>query len=595
MTDRFELLEELGTGGMGTVWKARDAETGDVVALKLLHRQFVSDAEYVARFEREVELARRIDSPYVVRVLGFGRQDGTPYVAMEFVDGSSLKSAIADHGPYAWDSAEGKRLALQLTEALVAAHTAGVVHRDIKPSNVLLDGEGNVHLADFGIARAADVTRLTGTMTVLGTPAYMAPDGPVSEQSDLYSLGCVLYEALTGTPPFTGETPQQLMLQHMRDAPNLQALPTGARKLIGWLLEKDPRHRPGTAAAFLAVLQGTSSAPRRPIVPRRPVMAGAIAGAMGLAVIGAVSAFVLYRGGDDGQGQDPSNGVGLAETATRTSPPSVIQSSTPTPAPTATTATTQQPSVTASPETSATSLPSPASSPTTGPATPTATPTPTLSLPAGQFGALIFEPNTSAYPVPGELEICWKGSPVGTRFFITITMTSPRSEEWSSEYVASEFTTCRFLETRAGDGPNVSFEALARDDYGAIVARASYTMSTYPLPTARTPPEILTVSGPATARLEEHAIIRVDWRDKDGNALDVTLLVEGAVHQGTETPFSDSRDVSLVPASKQSAGDYVLFGLVCGSVDPDPRKMTVTIRDSAGMTDSYESSFACLP
>lgn len=127
------------------------------------------------------------------------------------------------------------------------------------------------------------------------------------------------------------------------------------------------------------------------------------------------------------------------------------------------------------------------------------------------------------------------------------------------------------------------------------MARASYTMSTYPLPTARTPPEILTVSGPTTAQLEEHAIIRVDWRDEDGNALDVTLLVEGAVHQGTEIPLSDSRDISFVPASEQSAGDHVVFGLVCASVDPEPHKVIVTIRDSAGMTDSYETLLACVP
>jgi serine/threonine-protein kinase len=152
------------------VWKARDHESGEIVALKLLHRQFVADAEYVARFEREVEIAQRVDSPHVVRVLGFGRQDGVPYVAMEYIDGRSLKEAIRAGGPLAWDG-EGRRVAIEITRGLAAAHTAGIVHRDVKPSNILLDQDRQVRLANFGIARAADFTRLTGNLTVFGTPA----------------------------------------------------------------------------------------------------------------------------------------------------------------------------------------------------------------------------------------------------------------------------------------------------------------------------------------------------------------------------------------------------------------------------------------
>ena len=267
MTERFELLSQLGRGGMGTVWKARDVETGEVVALKLLHSMYVDDPEYVERFGREVEIARRIDSPHVVKVLGFGRRDGVPYVAMEFVDGPSLRDRLKTSGPVGWD--EAKRIGTQLAEALAAAHGAGIVHRDIKPSNVLLDPDGQVKLADFGIARANDLTRMTGSVTVLGTPAYMPPDGEASEQSDLYGLGCVLYELLAGSPPFEGESQQQVLLKHIREAPNLERLPSSARKVVGRLLEKEPRRRPASADALLAVLTGSTNGSGAVRVPSR--------------------------------------------------------------------------------------------------------------------------------------------------------------------------------------------------------------------------------------------------------------------------------------------------------------------------------------
>ena len=150
MTERFELLSQLGKGGMGTVWKARDTESGEVIALKLLHSIYVDDADYVARFEREVEVSQRIVSPNVVRVLGYGKRDGVPYVAMEYVDGPSLREMVRDLGPLPWE--EVKPILRQIAEGLGAAHAAGVIHRDVKPSNILLDGAGHAYLSDFGIA-----------------------------------------------------------------------------------------------------------------------------------------------------------------------------------------------------------------------------------------------------------------------------------------------------------------------------------------------------------------------------------------------------------------------------------------------------------
>jgi hypothetical protein len=267
MTERFTLLSELGRGGMGVVWKARDEETGQIVALKLLHAAFAVDADYVTRFERELELAKRIHSAHVVEVLGYGARGGTPYLSLEYVDGPSLRELLASHGPYEWP--EAKDLLVQITQGLADAHAAGVVHRDLKPSNVLIDPDGVAKLADFGIAKGLDLTRVTGTSTLLGTPAYLAPEGPLDERSDLYSLGIVAYEMLTGGPPFTGSTYQEVIVRHIREAPDLGKLPPEARDMVGWLLEKDPAARPQRASALLPVLYG-ATAPKRPALEAVP-------------------------------------------------------------------------------------------------------------------------------------------------------------------------------------------------------------------------------------------------------------------------------------------------------------------------------------
>ncbi len=258
MTERFELLEKLGKGGMGVVWKARDAETGEIIAIKLLHDVYRDDADYVTRFEREVDIARLIVSPHVVAVKGYGLHEDIPFVAMEYIGGLSLQQKLRADGAMTWDVA--KPILEDAAEGLAAAHAAGVIHRDIKPSNILLDGDGPAKIADFGISRALDFTRLTGSATMLGTPAYMSPDGEADERGDLYALGCVLYEILTGTPPFVAESQQQVILKHIREAPDLAKLPDGeARKIAAWLLEKDPAQRPQSANALLAALRETGS------------------------------------------------------------------------------------------------------------------------------------------------------------------------------------------------------------------------------------------------------------------------------------------------------------------------------------------------
>jgi hypothetical protein len=254
MTERFTLLTELGRGGMGVVWKARDEDTGQIVALKVMREMYAEDADYVARFERELELAKRINSVHVVKVLGFGVRQKVPYLALEYVDGPSLHDALAQHGPYTWPEARG--LLLQIAQGLADAHSAGIIHRDVKPSNVLIGPDGIAKLTDFGIARGLDATRMTATSTMLGTPAYLAPEGPKDARSDLYSLGIIGYQLLTGAVPFNGQSYQEILLAHLRDAPDLARLPAETRPIIGWLLAKDPAARPHNAWEVMPVVEG---------------------------------------------------------------------------------------------------------------------------------------------------------------------------------------------------------------------------------------------------------------------------------------------------------------------------------------------------
>ena len=267
-TGRFELERQIGAGGMGAVWKGRDAETARPVALKFIHPMVASDPEYVRRFENEVEAARRIRSPHVVQVYGYGRREGQPFLAMEYVEGESLAELLDRRKTLTWD--EARPIALAVAKALQAAHAAGVIHRDVKPSNILIDQRAttiactglpamSVKLADFGIARTSDLTQLT--QGPIGTLAYMAPDQEASPSSDLYALGCVLFEMLVGRPPFTGTTITALLKAHALQKPALHLVPAPARALVRDLLAKKPAQRPQSAAAVVAILEGTAKPP----------------------------------------------------------------------------------------------------------------------------------------------------------------------------------------------------------------------------------------------------------------------------------------------------------------------------------------------
>ena len=293
--------------------------------------------------------------------------------------------------------AEAKTILRQTAEGLAAVHAAGVIHRDIKPSNILIAKDGTAKLADFGIARAGDLTRMTGSVTMLGTPAYMAPDLEVTEQSDLYALGCVLYEMLAGSPPFPGDSQQQVLMRHIREEPDLKKLPPDARPIAAWLLAKDVAKRAPSAAAVAAVLAGSAKiASSAGGPPRRrwqvaamigvPVFigVGGVAFAMGLIMSGGSSKVVAAVGTSTPQATATSAATPIATatfqviveplSATATAAPPTATPVPPTATPIPPTATRVPPTPTPVPPT-ATPIP-----PTPTPIPPTATPTPVPPL-----------------------------------------------------------------------------------------------------------------------------------------------------------------------------------------------------------------------
>ncbi len=254
--DRYTVIKVLGSGGMARVYLARDGVLGREVALKVLRERYADDEGFVERFRREAMNAASLNHPNVVQVYDQGRaEDGTYFIAMEYVPGGTLKERIAERGPL--DTTEAADIASRVANALAEAHQSGIVHRDVKPQNVLLDASGEAKVADFGIARAASAQTMTETNLVLGTAAYMSPEQVRGERvgppSDLYSLGVVLYEMLTGRLPHEADDPIATAVKrlegpppHPRDAN--PAVPEVLDALTARLLAKDPLERyPGAA------------------------------------------------------------------------------------------------------------------------------------------------------------------------------------------------------------------------------------------------------------------------------------------------------------------------------------------------------------
>jgi predicted Ser/Thr protein kinase len=222
LSDRYEVEELVGTGGMSSVYRAHDRLLDRKVALKVLHQQYGEDDDYVERFRREARAVAALSHPNIVTVIDRGEHEGRQFIVFEYVDGENLKALIQRRGPAPVTTA--LELAMQISRGLSFAHQQGLVHRDVKPQNVLLNGDGQAKVTDFGIARSLDVQQgMTQTGTVLGTSDYIAPEQAqgqrVDEHTDVYSLGVVLYEMLTNEVPFPGENFVAVAMRHINEPP----------------------------------------------------------------------------------------------------------------------------------------------------------------------------------------------------------------------------------------------------------------------------------------------------------------------------------------------------------------------------------------
>ncbi|MCV7423475.1 protein kinase [Mycobacterium yunnanensis] len=323
---RYRLIELLGRGGMGEVWRARDAEANDrMVAIKLLPPHLASDSTYSARFRREAHAAARLNDPHIVPIHNYGEIDGRLYVDMRLVEGRDLEEVMSD-GPMQPQRAVS--IIEQVAKALHAAHRAGLVHRDVKPSNVLLDADDFAYLIDFGIARAADDTRLTEAGFAPGTLRYMAPERFREDLEDegagvdVYALACSLYECLTGEPPFRGTDHPSLIAAHLNSPPPKPSttrphVPAQLDAVIAKGMAKDPGERyattvdlanaaraavsdPASQTATLAAAKMPGTSPRSARSPRlgRRTKIALLSGVGVVAVVAVVAVvFGMVRGG----------------------------------------------------------------------------------------------------------------------------------------------------------------------------------------------------------------------------------------------------------------------------------------------------------
>jgi eukaryotic-like serine/threonine-protein kinase len=315
LADRYEVEELVGAGGMSSVYRAHDRLLDRKVALKVMHQHYGEDPEYVERFRREARSVAALSHPNVVTVIDRGEHEGRQFIVFEYVDGENLKQLIQRRGPA--PVATALELAKQIAQALSFAHQQGLVHRDVKPQNVLLNGDGAAKVTDFGIARSIDVKHgVTQTGTVLGTSDYIAPEQAqgqsVDAQTDVYSLGVVLYELLTGEVPFPGESFVAVAMRHINEPPppvrdKRPDVPPRVEAAVQRAMAKDPADRFASMGEFsaeldacLAELRGSETVVTRPVgAPRRgrrrssawPVVIALLV----VIAIGAVVGYLLLR------------------------------------------------------------------------------------------------------------------------------------------------------------------------------------------------------------------------------------------------------------------------------------------------------------
>src|SRR6478735_4262822 len=257
MVGRYRLNRAIASGGMAEVWEATDETLARRVAVKLLHPHLARDESFVRRFRAEAVAAARLAHPSIVSVYDTFSADGMEAIVMELVVGTTMRADLDQHGPMRLEAVLA--IGTQVADALGAAHASGLVHRDVKPANILLTADGRVLVADFGIAKAAEGNDLTVAGAMVGTAKYLAPEqvegGAIDGRADLYSLGVVLYEALTGTPPFVGETDAATALQRLHRYPTeprqlRPEIPVPVEAVVMQAMSRAPSDRFATAAAM---------------------------------------------------------------------------------------------------------------------------------------------------------------------------------------------------------------------------------------------------------------------------------------------------------------------------------------------------------
>ncbi len=281
----YRILGEIGSGGMSIVYRAQDTRTGQHVALKVLHPHLAQEPRYLKRFQREALVAMTLDSPYAVKVLDHGQEDGLNFLVMELVLGTSLEQYLTEHGPLPVERA--LEITRQVAHALNAAHRHGIVHRDIKPKNIMLLDDGAIKVMDFGIAWMKGVPHVTQVGSFVGSPHYTTPEQIQGQQadirSDIYSLGATLYRMLAGVAPFEADTPWGVLQLHLMATPapirqRRADVPPAVESIVQRCLAKQPDERYQTPGELLAALRAVKSA--QDAVPARvatPVAAPAAA------------------------------------------------------------------------------------------------------------------------------------------------------------------------------------------------------------------------------------------------------------------------------------------------------------------------------